>query len=123
MIAASAVHAAMDEKSIRDRTAPVAKVCLEGEECGSASAAASSGPKSPEDIYNGSCAGCHGTGALNAPKVGDSTAWAPRIAAGLDVMVNHAITGFNNMPEKGTCAACSDDEIRAVVAFMVERSK
>lgn len=121
MIAASAVNAAMDEKSIRERTAPVAKVCLEGQECGSASA--SSGPKSPEDIFNGSCAGCHSTGALNAPKVGDAAAWAPRIAQGLDTLVGHAISGLNSMPPKGTCAACTDEEIRAVVEYMTEKSK
>lgn len=122
MLAASVVQAGMDEKSIRDRTAPVAKVCLEGQECG-ASASASAGPKSPEDIFNASCAGCHSTGALNAPKVGDAAAWAPRIAQGVDTMVGHAIAGFNNMPPKGTCAACTDEEIRAVVEFMADKSK
>lgn len=122
LVVVSVAQAGMDEQSIRDRTAPVASVCLEGQECG-ASASTSSGPKSPEDIFNSTCTGCHSTGALNAPKVGDAEAWAPRIAQGIDTMVGHAIAGFNNMPPKGTCSACTDEEIRAVVEFMADKSK
>lgn len=117
----------MSPTKIDARTQPSAKVCVQGEECGGAAAApvaaAAAAPKSPEEIYNGSCMACHATGAAGAPKVGDAAAWAPRIAQGADTLHKHAIGGFNMMPPKGTCAACSDDEIMAVVDFMVSKSK
>ncbi len=118
-----AANAAMDNKSIADRIKPVGTVCVEGEECGAASAAADSGPKSPEDIYQASCFGCHGTGALNAPKFGDATAWSARLDKGVDQLVSNAINGINAMPPKGTCGSCSDDDIAATVQYMLDNSK
>jgi cytochrome c5 len=115
--------AAMDDKSIRDRTMPVGKVCVEGEDCGSASAAAASGPMAPEDIYSNSCAGCHASGVLGAPKLGDAAAWSGRLDKGLDQLIANAINGINAMPPKGTCASCSDDDIGATVQYMVDGSK
>jgi cytochrome c5 len=84
---------------------------------------AASGPKSAEDIYKSSCASCHGTGLLNAPRFGNAEDWAPRIAKGLGVLQTHAINGFNSMPPMGACAGCTEDDIRAVVEFLVERGK
>jgi cytochrome c5 len=79
--------------------------------------------KSGEDIYNGSCMGCHATGAAGAPKLGDAAAWAPRIAAGMDSVVANAINGLNAMPPKGLCMTCSDDDLKAVVEYMVNNSQ
>ncbi|WP_019528486.1 c-type cytochrome [Dasania marina] len=111
-------------EAIKERTAPVAKVCLEGDDsCGSVVAAVASGPQSAEDVYNASCMACHATGAAGAPKLGDTAAWAPRIAKGLDTLHDHALNGFNGMPPKGLCMSCSDDEIKATVDYIVENSK
>lgn len=108
------------------RTQPAAKVCLQGEECGSAApvaaVAAADAKKTPEEMYN-ACAACHATGAAGAPKVGDAAAWAPRIAQGNDTLYTHAIDGINMMPPRGTCAACSDDDIKAIVDYMVSKSQ
>lgn len=108
------------------RTQPEAKVCLQGEDCGGAAVAvadAAEAKKTPEDLYNTSCAACHGTGAAGAPKMGDAAAWGPRIAQGNDTLYSHAINGLNMMPPRGTCAACSDDDIKAIVDYMVDNSK
>ena len=108
------------------RTKPAAKVCLQGEDCGGAAvvvADAAEAKKSPEDIYNTTCAACHGTGAAGAPKLGDAGAWAARIAQGKDTLYSHAINGLNMMPPRGTCAACSDDDIKAIVDYMVSKSE
>ncbi|MDX1453038.1 MAG: c-type cytochrome [Oleiphilaceae bacterium] len=118
-----AAHAAMDNKSIENRIKPVGKVCVEGDDCGAASAAADAGPKSPEDIYQASCFGCHGTGALNAPKFGDAAAWTARLDKGMDQLVANAINGINAMPPKGTCGSCSDDDIKATVQYILDNSK
>jgi cytochrome c5 len=109
---------------IKERIAPVGKSCMSGEPCAAAPAApASAGPKSGKDLYSTVCTTCHGTGVLNAPKFGNAGDWAPRIAKGLDTLYTHAIGGFNSMPPKGTCAACSDDEIKGAVKYMVDGSK
>lgn len=117
----------MSPAKIDARTRPDATVCVEGEECGTGAAPASvdtgSTVKTPEEIYTASCLACHASGAAGAPKTGEKAEWADRIAKGEDVLYTHAIDGFNMMPPKGTCAACSDDEIKAVVDYMVELSK
>ena len=73
--------------------------------------------------YRTACAACHMTGAANAPKLGDKAAWAPRIATGMDALVNSAIKGKGAMPPKGGRMNLSDDEIKSTVAYMVGESK
>lgn len=110
--------------TVKERIAPVGKVCMSGEPCAAAPAApASAGPKSGKDLYGSVCATCHGTGVLGAPKFGSAGDWGPRVAKGLDTLYTHAIGGFNSMPPKGTCAACTDDEIKGAVKYMVDGSK
>ena len=86
-------------------------------------ATASAGPKSGEEIYNGTCVSCHGTGAAGAPKLGDAAAWAPRIAAGMDSLLANATNGLNAMPPKGLCMACSDAELQSAIEYMVSNSQ
>jgi len=110
--------------TVKERIAPVGKICMSGEPCAAAPAApASAGPKSGKDLYGSVCTTCHGTGVLGAPKFGNAADWGPRIAKGLDTLYTHAINGLNAMPPKGTCAACSDDEIKGAVKYMVDSSK
>ncbi|RJG18792.1 cytochrome c5 family protein [Alcanivorax profundi] len=114
------------DRATAERIKPVGSVCVEGEECGTAAAAGeevASGPRSGEEVYNASCGACHASGAAGAPKTGDAGAWAPRIAQGEATLVKHAIEGLNAMPPKGMCMTCSDDEIKAAVEYMVEKSK
>lgn len=88
----------------------------------SAAPAAAAGPRSGDAVYNASCVACHSTGAAGAPKLGDSAAWGPRAAKGMDVLLTNATNGINAMPPKGTCAACSDDELKAAVEYMLSQS-
>lgn len=111
-------------ETVKERIAPVGKVCMSGDACAAAPAApASAGPKSGKDLYASVCATCHGTGLMGAPKFGSAADWAPRVAKGMDTLYTHAIGGFNSMPPKGTCAACTDDEIKGAVKHMVDGSK
>jgi len=57
-----------------------------------------------------------------APKIGDKTAWAPRIAQGIDALTASVIKGKGAMPPKGGSTA-SDAEIKAVVGWMVANGK
>ena len=57
------------DRAISDRIAPVGSLCVEGEECGSASAGGeqvASGPRSGEAVYNAACLACHASGAAGA---------------------------------------------------------
>jgi cytochrome c5 len=77
-----------------------------------------------EQKYMASCFACHSTGAAGAPKVGAGMAveWEPRLEKGLDTIVQNAINGVNTMPAKGLCFDCSDDDIRAIVEYMIDSS-
>ncbi|QIM47680.1 cytochrome c5 family protein [Pusillimonas sp. DMV24BSW_D] len=76
-----------------------------------------------EKLYNTVCLACHAAGVAGAPKLGDKAAWEPRIAQGLDAMVNTVISGKGAMPPKGGAVQASDAEIRAAVQFMVSKSQ
>ena len=72
--------------------------------------------------YDTSCFACHGTGAAGAPILGNKDAWAPRLGQGIDTLYSHAINGFKGMPPKGGAASLSDEQIKAVVDYMVGQS-
>jgi cytochrome c5 len=114
---------ATTDEAIAERLKPVGEVCIQGEECkgvGAVAVAAGGGARSADDIITKHCAACHSTGLLNAPKIGDTAAWKERAdhQGGLDGILAKAITGINAMPPKGTCADCSDDELREAIQKM-----
>jgi cytochrome c5 len=78
--------------------------------------------QSGEAVYNMACVACHGTGAAGAPKFGDSAAWAPRIAQGYDLVLEHAIKGLRGMPAKGGNADLDDVEVARAVVHMANAS-
>jgi cytochrome c5 len=63
---------------------------------------------------------CHSSGAAGAPTLGDIAGWAPRIGQGIDTLHTHAIS---DMPAKGLCMDCSDDEIKVTVDYIVSKSQ
>lgn len=114
--------------AIEERIKPVGESCMAGDSsCGGAAtaAAASSGPRSGEEVYNAACMACHSTGAAGAPKVGDVAAWGERIAKGMDALYDAGINGLSGtgMMAKGGCVNCSDEEVNAAVDYMVESSQ
>ena len=77
--------------------------------------------------YTISCMPCHGDGLGGAPKTGDTDDWEARIAKGMAKVRQNAIEGFEGgtgvMPAKGGRLDMSDDEIIALVDYMVEASR
>lgn len=108
------------EDKIRDNIAPVGQVNV-GEAPAQAAPAAAAA-RTGDQVYNGSCVACHGSGVAGAPKVGDAAAWQPRAAKGIDQLVKNATTGINAMPPKGTCANCSDEELKGAIEYMLQQS-
>ncbi len=90
--------------------------------CSICSTVASASDNVPgKDIYDATCFVCHNTGFNNAPKLGDKTAWAPRIAA--NKLVENAINGLNSMPARGGDATLTDAQISDVVNYMAGQGK
>lgn len=111
---------------IEQRIKPVGESCLVGDSsCGGSAAAASSGPRSGEEVYNSACMACHATGAAGAPVYGNVEAWAERIAKGTDTLHSSGLNGVagTGMIAKGGCMNCSDEEVIAAVDYMVAGSQ
>ena len=77
---------------------------------------------SGEKIAQANCAMCHASGLMNAPKIGDTGQWGPRIAQGKDMLVSNAINGIRTMPAKGGNASLTDEEVAAAVVYMANSS-
>lgn len=80
------------------------------------------GSRSGQSIYDNLCISCHGSGMAGAPKMGDTAAWAPRIAQGFDTLVQHAWNGIRAMPAKGGGTDLTEDEIKRAVAYMANKA-
>ena len=80
-------------------------------------------PRSGETVYNTICKACLDAGVAGAPKTGDKAAWAARIATGLEALLTSAANGKNAMPARGGAADLTDDELKAAVEYLVEKSK
>ena len=81
-----------------------------------------SGLDAGKKIYEQYCVGCHATGAGGAPKFGDAVAWGPLVKQGMDTLYQNALHGIDGMPPKGTCATCSEDDIKNTVQYIVSQS-
>ncbi len=137
-LAGMSVQLSADELGdIIQRIKPVGEVCIQGQDCktnnddvkaaiknpvATAAPPAKSTGRPGGKIYNKVCVACHSSGIAGAPKVGDAAAWAPRVAKGMDVMMKNVKDGINAMPPKGTCGDCSDDELKAVVQYILDQS-
>ena len=77
--------------------------------------------KAGEDVYQVQCAACHAAGLAGAPKMGDKTAWAPRIKTGYEALLNSALKGKNAMGAQGG-GDHNDTEIGRAVVHMANAS-
>ena len=81
---------------------------------------------SGEQVFAQVCKTCHEAGLAGAPKMGDSAAWAPRIAEGADTLFKHAIEGFTGktgmMPAKGGNPDLANDDVERAVVYIANHS-
>jgi cytochrome c5 len=68
--------------------------------------------------YQATCATCHARPDSGAPLVGDDAAWRARRTRGAAALLAHTVNGYRGMPPLGTCGACSESELRALVAYV-----
>lgn len=85
------------------------------------SAALSASALEVEKTFNKTCGICHISGVMMAPKVGDANDWTPRMANGIDALVQSVTTGKGAMPPKGMCNDCSADDFKALIEHMLPK--
>ena len=103
------------EEAVARRLKPVGEIVIsEGSD--------QPGARSGKQIVESVCAACHSTGALNAPKLGDSAAWRPLIEEGHQKLTDTAIKGIRQMPPRGGNPNLTDAEIARAVAFMANQA-
>ena len=113
--------------SVEERIKPFAREAVAGADNAAMAIASPAGtvavalavPKDGPSLYDAVCKTCHAAGLVGAPKFGDHTAWAPRIARGKATLYLHALKGFNAMPAKGARTDLSDELIKAGVDYLV----
>jgi cytochrome c5 len=118
--------------TVKANTSAFAKEAVAGQDnsalaikapAGAGPAVAMAIPKNGEDLFKGVCSSCHGAGIAGAPKAGDKSAWAARIAEGKPTLYQHALNGFQGkagvMPAKGGRTDLPDDLVKQGVDYMV----
>jgi cytochrome c5 len=75
---------------------------------------------SGQQIYDQYCFVCHATGVTDAPQFANAEDWETRVTKGMDTLLETTLSGMNAMPAKGTCMACSEDELQAAIDYMVD---
>ena len=77
-------------------------------------------------VYGQVCKTCHDAGLAGAPKIGDKSAWGPRVAQGQPSVIEHAVNGFQGktgvMPPKGGNAELTDTEVGRAVVYMANQA-
>ena len=105
------------ENNTKEDISPVAQVVVANK-----SESIADNSISADAIIKANCAMCHAGGLMGAPKIGDASQWAPRIAQGKEMLVNNAIKGIRMMPAKGGNARLTNAEVSAAVISMANAS-
>ena len=142
------VSNSVSAQNVADNIRPVGSVCMAGQACVGTMASTASVPEiaaveegtdiepastdtSPIEVasefdaeaaYQMSCNACHGTGAAGAPMLGDSGAWEPRLDKGMEALMSNVVNGVGAMPARGICMTCSDDDLQAIVDYMLAQN-
>ena len=108
LLGSQTAFAANTDADIAQRIAPVGQVHLSQNNAVKVEVKEEQGSRDGVTVYNTTCSACHGV----------SDDWSARIAQGDALLLEHALQGFNQMPAKGGCASCSDDEIKGAIEYM-----
>ncbi len=73
-----------------------------------------------EQAYVEHCAGCHETGMLGAPREGEPQDWEGRSSLWQAVLMDHAKTGYFDMPARGGKTELPDEVVNAAAEYMLE---
>jgi cytochrome c5 len=123
---AATAPAASDAAAPAPAASPAADVKPAAGESSASAPAAAAAPALSADagkkLYEQACVACHAAGVAGAPKLGDKSAWQPRLAQGVNALTAQVIAGKGAMPPRGASTA-TDAELRAAVEYMTAASK
>lgn len=106
---------AYNSEAVAERIKPVANFKL-------VDANAPKVSKTGQQVYESTCVACHTSGVANAPKIGDSAAWAPYVQTGYENLIKNALNGVGAMPAKGGNPTLTDFEVERAVVYIVNQS-
>jgi glucose/arabinose dehydrogenase len=72
-------------------------------------------------VYRNVCAGCHDAGVAGAPSIADGSAWLRILEQDIATTYAHTLNGYGNMPSRGLCNLCSDEQVMAAVDYMLQQ--
>lgn len=109
---------------LEERIAPVGSAVTDPAALVKVAAKPTRAPYTGDEVLEKVCNACHVAGVMGAPKEGEKSAWAPRLAAAgsPEGLAASAIKGKNSMPPRGGGADLSDDEVKAAVGAMLKKS-
>ena len=65
------------------------------------------------------CLTCHSIKGMNAPVTGHVADWdARRAERGDEGLLKSTVVGYRGMPARGLCPDCSEEDFKALIAFM-----
>jgi len=68
--------------------------------------------------FQQTCNACHAMAVAGAPKAFDKAAWEPRLAKGMDALVQSVTNGLNAMPPRGLCMDCTAEQYKELITYM-----
>lgn len=78
---------------------------------------------SGKQLYDANCKVCHAQGLNGAPILGNRKMWRGRLTQGPDLLIQHAIEGYGLMPAKGGKTSLSDEQVAAIVRYMISEAQ
>ena len=121
---AGSEEAAAEETAAAEGDAAAEEEMAANEDAAASEEASGGSDLDGEALYASSgCVACHDNGVAGAPTKGDSEAWAARLEKGADELYASAINGIGAMPAKGGNPNLSDEEVMAVVDYLMAEAQ
>ena len=98
----------------------LASCAHDGDVAGTSGSETATGAINGEAAYLEHCAGCHETGMLGAPREGEPLDWRDRSDLWQAVLMEHAKTGYFEMPARGGKSDLPDEVVSAAAEYMLE---
>ncbi|OZT74327.1 c-type cytochrome [Vreelandella boliviensis] len=111
--------AAEDEAAIEETAVASDDAASEDDAAATEEASGGSGLDGEALYASSGCVACHASGVAGSPVLGDADAWAARLEKGTDELYASAINGIGAMPAKGGNPNLADEEVMAIVDYMV----
>ena len=70
-------------------------------------------------LLSANCMQCHGDTSTTAPVLGAPESWKSALSQTEDETLANVVNGIRGMPPLGYCSACSEEDLRVLIRFML----